>query len=68
VLDEFFEFAVNAAWQAGRLTLAHYQTGVAIQRKLDRSLVTEADRGAEELARSSAMMTSRRPIDGLWIR
>jgi histidinol-phosphatase len=59
VLDEFFEFAVNAAWQAGRLTLAHYQTGVAIQRKLDRSLVTEADRGAEELLRR--LITSRFP-------
>jgi histidinol phosphatase-like enzyme (inositol monophosphatase family) len=51
VLNEFFDFAVSAAWQAGRQTLAHYQTGVAIQRKLDRSLVTEADRGAEDLLR-----------------
>jgi histidinol phosphatase-like enzyme (inositol monophosphatase family) len=51
VLDEFFEFAVNAAWQAGRQTLARYQTGVAVQRKIDRSLVTAADRDAEELLR-----------------
>jgi histidinol phosphatase-like enzyme (inositol monophosphatase family) len=51
VLSAFLEFAVSAAWQAGRQTLAHYQTGVAVQRKLDRSLVTEADRNAEELLR-----------------
>ena len=51
VLDRFLEFAVSAAWQAGRQTLAHYQTGVAVQRKLDRSVVTEADREAEQLLR-----------------
>jgi histidinol-phosphatase len=51
VPDDLFEFAVNAAWQAGRQTLAHYQTGIAVQRKLDRSLVTEADRSAERLLR-----------------
>lgn len=47
----FLEFAIDAAWQAGRQTLAHYQTGVAVQRKLDRSLVTIADRDAEQLLR-----------------
>jgi histidinol phosphatase-like enzyme (inositol monophosphatase family) len=51
VLSTYLEFAVGAAWQAGRQTLAHYQTGVAIQRKIDRSLVTEADRSAETLLR-----------------
>ena len=48
---QFLEFAVDAAWQAGRLTLAHYQTGVAVQRKPDRSLVTVADRNAEQRLR-----------------
>lgn len=42
---------MEAAWQAGRQTLAHYQTGVAVQRKADRSLVTVADREAETLLR-----------------
>ena len=42
---------MEAAWQAGRQTLAHYQTGVAVQRKMDRSLVTIADRNAEQLLR-----------------
>jgi histidinol-phosphatase len=48
---QFLAFAVDAAWQAGRLTLAHYQTGVAVQRKPDRSLVTVADRNAEQRLR-----------------
>ena len=59
MLREFLEFAIDAAWQAGRQTLAHYQTGVAVQRKLDRSLVTIADRNAEELLRR--LIASRFP-------
>jgi myo-inositol-1(or 4)-monophosphatase len=59
VIDSFLEFAVGAAWQAGRHTLAHYQTGVVAERKLDRSLVTAADRGAEQVLRS--LITARFP-------
>lgn len=47
----FLDFAVDAAWQAGQLTLAHFQTGVAVEQKADESPVTVADRGAEELLR-----------------
>jgi histidinol-phosphatase len=50
-LSTFLDFAIDAAWQAGRLTLAHYQTGVTIERKPDRSAVTIADRDAEKLLR-----------------
>jgi histidinol phosphatase-like enzyme (inositol monophosphatase family) len=50
-LQQFLDFAIDAAWQAGRLTLAHYQTGVTIERKPDRSAVTVADREAEKLLR-----------------
>jgi histidinol phosphatase-like enzyme (inositol monophosphatase family) len=50
-LSEYLDFAIEAAWQAGRTTLAHYQTGVAIEHKADRSLVTIADRDAERLLR-----------------
>lgn len=50
-LVEYLDFAVDAAWQAGRLTLAHYQTGVSVERKPDRSAVTIADREAEKLLR-----------------
>jgi histidinol-phosphatase len=59
VLEAFLEFAIAAAWRAGRQTLAHYQTGVVAERKLDRSLVTEADRGAETLLRG--LIASRFP-------
>ena len=45
------DFALEAAWQAGQLTLAHFQTGVSVEHKADRSPVTIADRGAEELLR-----------------
>jgi histidinol-phosphatase len=47
----FLDFAIDAAWQAGQLTLAHYQTGVAVEQKADESPVTIADRGAERLLR-----------------
>jgi histidinol phosphatase-like enzyme (inositol monophosphatase family) len=50
-LGSLLDFAVAAAWQAGRLTLAHYQTGVAVDRKPDKSAVTIADREAEKLLR-----------------
>ena len=47
----FLDFAIDAAWQAGQRTLAHFQTGVAVEQKADSSPVTIADRGAEELLR-----------------
>jgi histidinol-phosphatase len=47
----FLDFAIEAAWQAGRLALGHFQTGIAAERKADLSPVTAADRGAEELLR-----------------
>jgi histidinol-phosphatase len=47
----FLDFAIDAAWQAGQLTLAHFQTGVAVEQKSDASPVTIADRGAEQLLR-----------------
>jgi histidinol-phosphatase len=47
----FLDFAMDAAWQAGQRTLAHFQTGVAVEQKADSSPVTIADRSAEELLR-----------------
>ena len=58
-LAPFLDFAVDAAWQAGRATLPHYQTRVSIERKPDRSVVTIADRHAEQLLR--ALITARFP-------
>ncbi|MEZ4646948.1 MAG: inositol monophosphatase family protein [Chloroflexota bacterium] len=48
----FLQFALDAAWQAGRLTLAHFQTGVAAERKADNTPVTIADRQAEQTLRA----------------
>src|ERR671918_44268 len=50
-LRDYLDFAVAVAWQAGRLTLAHYQTGVTVEQKPDASVVTVADREAERLIR-----------------
>jgi histidinol-phosphatase len=50
-LRRYLDFAIDAAWHAGRFTLAHFQAGVAVDVKADASPVTVADRGAEQLLR-----------------
>jgi histidinol phosphatase-like enzyme (inositol monophosphatase family) len=60
----FLDFAVDAAWQAGQLTLAHFQAGVAVEQKADESPVTVADRGAEELLRR--LIESRFPAHAVF--
>lgn len=50
-LRSLLEFAIDAAWQAGRITLAHFQTGLAAERKADNSPVTLADRQTEQKLR-----------------
>lgn len=44
-------FALNTAWEAGRVTLRHFQTGAEVDYKTDSSPVTIADRDAEQLIR-----------------
>lgn len=51
-LQELLDFATEAAWEAGQLTLAHFQTAVGVDWKADRSPVTVSDRGAERLLRA----------------
>lgn len=58
-LDELLYFALDAAWQAGRVTLAHFQTGLAAERKADNTPVTIADREAEQKLRQ--LITARWP-------
>jgi histidinol-phosphatase len=41
------DFAVDAAWQAGRITLGYFQREIAVERKGDLTPVTAADRAAE---------------------
>jgi histidinol phosphatase-like enzyme (inositol monophosphatase family) len=51
-LRTLLDFALDATWQAGKITLGHFQAGVAVERKGDKSPVTMADRQAEQKLRS----------------
>ncbi len=62
-LQPFLEFALDAAWQAGRITLGYFQTGVAVERKADNSPVTIADRAAETKLRE--MISQAWPTHGI---
>ena len=50
-LDNYLAFIAETAYQAGRLTLGYYQTGVRPDYKADDTPVTVADRLAEEYIR-----------------
>lgn len=50
-LQPFLDFALNATWRAGRITLGYFQAGVNVERKSDNTPVTAADREAEQLLR-----------------
>jgi histidinol phosphatase-like enzyme (inositol monophosphatase family) len=51
-LAPMLDFALDAAWQAGRITLGYFQTGVDVERKGDNSPVTIADKESEKKLRS----------------
>jgi histidinol phosphatase-like enzyme (inositol monophosphatase family) len=50
-LHSSLEFALDAIWQAGRITLGYFQTGVVAERKGDNTPVTIADRQSEQRLR-----------------
>ncbi len=50
-LRSLLDFALDAAYQAGRLTTRYFQTGIDFERKKDNSPVTVADKEAEKLIR-----------------
>jgi histidinol-phosphatase len=50
-LRMMLDFALDAAWQAGKITLEYFQTATIVERKADASPVTLADRRAEEKLR-----------------
>lgn len=50
-LSDYLNFALETAWQAGRLTLGYFQTDLRPEYKADDTPVTIADRMAEELIR-----------------
>jgi len=62
-LGALLDFAVEAAWLAGRITLRWFQAGVAAERKPDGSPVTPADREAEAFLRER--IERFHPRDGL---
>ncbi len=50
-IDTLLEFAQDAAWQAGRVTLGYFQSGITAERKADNTPVTVADKAAEQKLR-----------------
>ncbi|MEJ2750835.1 MAG: histidinol-phosphatase [Anaerolineae bacterium] len=57
------QFALDAAWQAGRITLGYFQTNVRADRKADNTPVTIADRQAEQKIRE--LITKYWPDHGI---
>jgi myo-inositol-1(or 4)-monophosphatase len=52
ILNDYLEFALQTAYEAGRLTLGYFQTAMQADMKADDTPVTLADRQAEEFIRS----------------
>jgi histidinol-phosphatase len=50
-LQTYLDFVNETAFLAGRLTLGYFQSNLAVDIKKDGSVVTAADRGAEQLIR-----------------
>lgn len=51
-LSTLLEFALEVSYQAGKITLGYFQTGVGVERKADFSPVTIADKTAEQYLRA----------------
>lgn len=62
-IPELLEFALEAAWQAGKITLGFFQTDIGVERKADQSPVTIADKTAEQKLR--AMIEKHWPDYGI---
>lgn len=50
-LRELHDVAIEAAWQAGQITLSHFQTALDVEWKPDESPVTMADKASEQRIR-----------------
>ena len=57
------EFSVDVAWQAGKIVMRYFGTGVSPDWKTDNSPVTIADREAEEIIRK--LIVKSFPEDGI---
>lgn len=62
-IAEFLQFALDAAWQAGRMTMGYFQAGVTVERKADNTPVTVADQQTEEKLRE--MIAAKWPAHGI---
>lgn len=62
-LNDYLEFALDAAWQAGKITLGHFQSGIGFEKKPDNSPVTIADQQAERKLRE--LINHRWPEHGI---
>jgi histidinol-phosphatase len=62
-LRDLLDFASEIAWQAGKITLEYFQSGVVPDLKADDSPVTIADRRSEEYLR--AAIAARYPSHGI---
>jgi histidinol-phosphatase len=54
-LNDLLNVAIDAAYDAGRRTLAYFNTRVAVETKADNTPVTRADREAEEMIRATIL-------------
>jgi histidinol-phosphatase len=54
-LNDLLNVAIDAAYAAGRRTLAYFNTGVAVETKADNTPVTRADREAEQMIRETIL-------------
>lgn len=61
--DSLLQFALDAVWQAGRITLGYFQTQISTERKSDNTAVTIADKQAEEKIRQ--LILNRWPDHGI---
>ena len=62
-LRKHMDLAVDAAWQAGKLKLLHFQSGVQAESKADFSPVIIADRETETRVRE--LLAQAYPDDGI---
>lgn len=49
--QDLLDFALDAVWQAGRITLGYFQTAVSVEKKADNTPLTIADKLAEQKLR-----------------
>lgn len=62
-VNNLLQFALDTVWQAGRITLGYFQTGIKAERKADNTPLTIADQLAEQKMRE--LIAARFPDHGI---